>query len=132
MKSTQEIIDFFNKEFGSLLKKFEIIVKPISDVRNATDEFIWKPGCYVWWDSKNGPIKVGRSLSNSRKRALDHLSADYKNREKNEIIAHMKDNPNSKLILFNVKDEKDMHWVAAVEIYLEKNLSPKIPSNKTG
>jgi hypothetical protein len=132
MINTQNVIEFFNNEFGSLHEKFEIIVKSISEVRNANDDFIWKPGCYVWWDSKQGPIKVGRSLSNSRKRALEHLSADYKNIEKNTFLANMKSNPNSKLILFNIKDEKDLHWVAAVEIFLERNINPKIPCNRIG
>jgi len=38
----------------------------------------------------------------------------------------------ARLILFNVKKPDDYFWVAALEVYLEKKLNPKIPAGRLG
>ena len=40
--------------------------------------------------------------------------------------------PQARLILFNVKDPMDNFWVAALEIYLERELNPEIASGRQG
>jgi hypothetical protein len=38
----------------------------------------------------------------------------------------------TKILLFNVIDPKKCHWVAALEIYLESILDPRIRSKRSG
>ncbi|XWN36815.1 MAG: hypothetical protein ROO71_12740 [Balneola sp.] len=131
MIKPQEIVKIFEKEFSPVLKKFSILEIPVFEIAECVDKYVWHPGCYVWWNG-NDVIKVCRSLSNSRKRALEHLSADYGDKDKNKLFDDLKNNPESRLFLFNVKKLEDHHWVAAVEIFLETTLEPKIRSGRMG
>jgi hypothetical protein len=38
------------------------------------------------------------------------------------------------MILYNLldKDKEDIHWVAALEIFFERNLNPEIASDRIG
>ena len=90
----------------------------------STKDEVVKPGVYVFWN-KSEVIKVGRHLVNSRMRALQHIKADT-----GGIMKKLKNSKTAKLILFNVKNEKDFHWVASLEIYLELNLNPKIKAHR--
>lgn len=122
-----DIITLFQKEFSSILEKFEIYNLNIFEAKQSKADHIWKPGCYVYWSPNKGPIKVGRSLSNSRKRALEHIRDNT-----GGIMKSLEDESDAKLLLFNVKDEKNNHWVAAVEIFMELKLKPWIPSKRLG
>jgi len=132
-----EVIEVFKTEFKPILNKFKIIRvlrgKPfnIENIREAKDEdnLIWHPGVYVFYG--DGKVwKIGRHLTNSRKRATEHISFNTQTQEYN--IKNLENISGAELILFNIIDLKDSHWVAAVEIYLEKELQPLIPSKRTG
>ncbi len=132
-----EVKQKFEKEFSLIRDKFEIIQVLNGEkldydfIRNAVDDknMIWHPGVYVFYG--DGKVyRVGRSLDNSRKRALGHIIENTGNEDHH--IFELKEKDDVELILFNVKDKNDSHWVAAVEIYLEKVLEPLIKSGKTG
>lgn len=132
-----EVIEVFKSEFNPILNKFKIIrvLKGksfnIENIREAKDKanLIWHPGVYVFYGG--GKVwKVGRHLTNSRKRAIEHLVSNTHTQEYS--IKNLENISGAELILFNVIDPKDSHWVAAVEIYLEKVLRPLIPSKRTG
>ena len=36
------------------------------------------------------------------------------------------------ILLFNVKERKDWHWLLAIEAFFEINLSPKIKAGRIG
>ncbi|MFH0757515.1 MAG: hypothetical protein V2B15_09525 [Bacteroidota bacterium] len=130
MKQTQtpeKVIAVFKSEFSPLLSKFEIYSFSISEARISEADYVWKPGCYVFCDKEHGVLKVGRSFSNSRKRALEHIRDDTGGKMKD-----LENSEGSNLILFNLKLEKDMHWAAAVEVFLENSLDPSIPSKRLG
>lgn len=96
---------------------------------SSKKQYIYYPGVYVFYlDGK--VIKVGRHLTNSRKRALEHLKANTRN----EILEMntLEGNLESKILLFNVKDPEDYHWLASVEMYFEKKLNPIIKSKRQG
>lgn len=125
----EKIIQTFEKEFSLISDKFAIIEGSIDTISQSSEQYIYHPGVYVFYQN-NGVIKVGRHLINSRKRALEHIRENTKN-----DILEMKtlnNIPDSRILLFNVKDTSDNHWVAALEIYLENELNPISKSKRQG
>ncbi|NOZ45589.1 MAG: hypothetical protein GXO79_02285 [Chlorobi bacterium] len=130
-----EIIEIFKTEFKPIIDKFEII-KVLNgksftrkNVLDAKHDFIYYPGVYVFYGD-NKTWKVGRHLTNSRMRTMQHIDANTRNKDYN--IKELEKVSDAEIILFNVKKIEDNHWVAAVEIFLERKLNPKIPSERTG
>ena len=130
-----DIIEVFKTEFKPIINKFEIIKvlngKPLTlkNVLDAKYNFIYHPGVYVFFGN-NRVWRVGRHLTNSRKRATEHIVANT--HTKDYSIKDLESIPDAEIILFNVIKEKDNHWVAAVEIFLERELNPLIPSGRKG
>jgi hypothetical protein len=117
----------FESEFCSILGKFAVYDITLDTIKEYSAPFLWKPGVYVFWKASKGVIKVGRHLANSCKRALEHINDNTGN-----IMKELEDDPDTHLILFNVKLFKDRHWVAALEIFLELELKPEVPSGRLG
>lgn len=133
MHNINDIKNEFQREFDQIANKFEIIELQADKALRADEsleldaKYVSHPGVYVWWSSEKGPLRVGRSLTNSRKRALEHIRDNT-----GKIMAQMANNPDTVLLLFNVKDPSDRHWVAAVEIFLEEKIKPLIKSLRKG
>ena len=140
MMNVNKVIEIFEQEFAPIRNKFEIIKvleghKLESDfIRKVkkppeNEDIIWHPGVYVFYG--NGHVyRVGRHLTNSRMRVLQHINDNTRNN--NYQINDLKNYKDTEIILFNVINKEDKHWVAAVEIYLEKELEPLIKSGRTG
>lgn len=47
-------------------------------------------------------------------------------------MASLKNDRAVRLVLFNINDIKDLHWVFALEVYFEQNLQPEIRSARLG
>lgn len=122
-----EVINLFEKEFWAHLKKFEKYDLPLTEAENSHEQHIWKPGVYVFWHPLRGVIKVGRSFANSRKRAFEHIRENT-----GGVMAALKNDEETRLLLFNVKELGDKHWIASLEVYFEEQLSPEIKSGKLG
>ncbi len=127
IKTIDDIIKTFYDEFGSITNKFVIITLKLDEAKNLKEKYLSHPGVYVWYNFKKGPIKVGRHLINARRRALEHIRDNTAG-----IMKAICEDKDTILILFNVKDQKDIHWVAALEIFLEKSINPLIKSNRLG
>ena len=113
----------FDREFSHVADKFETFDLKKPDWRNHELLAAARPGVYVWVDAaKDGVMKVGLSLVNARARALQHLRDDTGGQ-----MAAMADNPEARLVLYTL-GEDDKHWAAALEIYFERELRPKIAS----
>lgn len=125
----ENVKQIFHSEFSCICEKFRIFEKGIKELENSQEDFIYHPGVYIYW-KENRVLKVGRHLTNSRKRALEHISDNTKIDELK--MSDLKECSKTKVLLFNVKEVKDYHWVAAVEIFLEKHLNPKIKSKRQG
>ncbi len=149
-----QITDVFFKEFGCIADKFCIIQAPTNEtvhflkaneltkgkaweqkVADTTfvNNTICKPGVYVLWkpDSDSGNvIKVGRHLTNSRMRAFQHIT--MKDHYVGFDTRTLSNDNDARVLLFNVKDEADKHWVAAVEIFLEEKLAPLVSAKRKG
>lgn len=125
----QDIKQIFNSEFSFITDKFVIIEEILPNLKNSTKDYIYHPGVYIFlFDSK--VIKVGRHLTNSRKRALEHIKAETQKDDFN--MKSLENNPNCKVILINLKSIEDYHWAASLEIFLEKKLNPQIKSKRQG
>ena len=130
MKALAESIKIFYDEFGSIGNKFEIIPLTIQEAYDLKDSNIAMPGVYIFWH-KERIIKVGRHLENSRKRALEHIR-DNTHNDSFQMESLKNCTVDCGLILINCRDKEDYHWVAAIEIYMEKVLEPVIKSQRTG
>ena len=126
--NVEEINGLFEREFGPIKEKFHVL-DPLSveEARNSSADFVWHPGVYVWIHPEKGVIRVGRHLTNSRKRALEHIGANT-----GGIMAEIAQDPQTRIMLFNVIDPKQVHWVAALEIYFESQLNPLVKAGRHG
>lgn len=127
IQSLEEIKKIFLSEFSAINNKFSIIELKYDEVEHSKKEHVWHPGVYVWHDAEKGVLKVGRHFTNSRKRALEHMAANT-----GGIMEEYGGKPDTNLILFNIKILDEYHWVAAVEVYLEKVLDPLVKSKRQG
>lgn len=127
----ESIKAIFQNEFGLIADKFQLIDLPVPDLLNAKEDFVWHPGVYVFYSAEK-IIKVGRHLINSRKRALEHIRDNTRNEDLEMKNLAIDPNINIRILLINVKNPADAHWVASVEIFLETYLTPLIRSKRLG
>ena len=120
----------FADEYGSLAAKFHVYVLGVEEAYEIKEGGVNKPGVYVYWHPKYDVIVIGKSQSNSKKRALDHIR-DNTRRGALEMAA-LKDDKDVRIMLFNVFAKKDLHWVLSLEAFMEWNLSPAIPAGRIG
>jgi hypothetical protein len=124
--TVEEITKIAKDEFGVIFRLFTVKVLKMNEVRNSNDPEVPLPGVYVYL--KEGKvIKVGRHIQNSRKRALEHIRDNTNNEMK-----LLDNDPNTTLILYNVKRLEKIHWLFSLEVFLEKELEPTISSKRTG
>lgn len=120
--SPEHIIERFRTEFGGLADLFTVFVLSYAEAACASDPPVARPGVYVHFD-QSGVVKVGRSFSNARKRALDHIRDDTGGR-----MASLGSDASDRLVLLTVAEE--LHWVAALEVYFERTLNPSVRSRR--
>lgn len=137
----QEIIEIFYEEFSFVKDKFEIIDLLENDspmdsntIRHlelpSTDyNIVWHPGVYVFFGNKN-TYRVGVSIINSRARVMEHLVAGTS--KNGYSIWDINEYSDKSILLFNVKEIKDRHWLLAMEAFLEETLKPLIKSGRIG
>ena len=137
----QEVIDAFETEFRFIRQKFEVMdllsngslmdYDIINELKLPSSDYniIWHPGVYVFIGD-NIVYRVGVSMINSRKRVMDHL-ADWTGNDDYNIWDINKCNDKS-ILLFNVIDKRDRHWLMALEVFLEIKFEPKIGAKRIG
>lgn len=125
--NTEAVRSLFKREFGQLAEKFTIFEVSVDQAKESREPDISHPGVYVWWHPDRKVVKVGRHLTNSRKRALEHLTDNT-----GGIMAALERDKATRLLLFNVKNLEDHHWVAALEIFFENKLHPAVASDRLG
>ena len=122
---TKDIERIFEREFWPIAGLFDRLIMDYEEAEDSDDPRVARPGVYVWL-SGDEVLKVGRSFSDARKRALEHIRDNTA--QKMGVLAG---DPEARLVLFTVLSE-DYHWVAALEVFLENNLQPSIPSKRQG
>lgn len=128
--SQEEVAPFFEQEFSFVRDRFSVHNIPLIAARENHETAVNSPGIYIHWRSDVGVIKVGKSHTNSKKRALEHIQDKTKNNQ-----FEMKDlekDKEARLILFNVRDKKDVHWLLSLEAFMDWNSNPLIPSGRIG
>lgn len=136
-----EIIKSFTSEFGFLEDKFEImdLLANNSPMDYKTIEFlklpsqvnniVWHPGVYIFIGN-NEVFRVGVSMRNSRNRVLEHLVTCT---SKNGFgIWDIEKYDDRSILLFNVKNKSDRHWLLSLEAFFETNFQPKITAGRIG
>ena len=121
-----EIMECFSGEFAAIAGKFHIRHLAVSEAAACAENYVAHPGVYVFW-RPGGVIKVGRHLTNARKRALEHIVANT-----GGTMSGLAALDDARLLLFSVIDPADRHWVAALEIYFEKKLKPSVRAARLG
>jgi len=127
IESFERVKYLFHREFGSIASRFKLFNLGLGEARDSKDPEITKPGVYVFWSPSSNVIKVGRHLVNSRKRAFEHIR-DNTGAE----MGKLEEDDNARLFLLNIQYDEDLHWVAALEIFFERELRPSIRSKRLG
>lgn len=130
MKKLSEVKDIFLEEFSPIKDKFNVIELYIKDAVNNFTVEVNRPGVYAFWHPKHGVIKIGKSQANSKKRALEHIRDNTHN--KNIDMKSLSDENDTILLLFNIVNDNDLHWLLSLEAFLEWNTSPAIPADRIG
>ena len=118
------IFDIFKTEFSALIERFDYLDLAGVAIRESQDPCIARAGVYIFY--KEGEVlKVGKSLSNARKQALEHF------RDKpGKIMKDLDGDSELHLLLFTVDKRENVHWVIVLEDFFEWKLELKIRSEK--
>ena len=118
------IFDVFKTELSALIKRFDYIDLAGAAIRESQDPRISRAGVYIFY--KDGEVlKVGKSLSNARRRALE----DFRDNT-GKIMKNLDGDSGLHLLLFTVDKRENEHWVIALEDFFEWKLKPKIRSER--
>lgn len=128
--SQEEVILLFESEFGFLKDRFTVQDLALQDAKINQEISVNSPGIYVHWRQDLGVIKVGKSQSNSKKRALEHIKDNTKNSAFE--MRCLNDDENARLILFNILNKGSTHWLLSLEAFLDWNSDPVIRSARIG
>jgi len=135
----KEIDQIINVEFGIIKVK----IKPgeLSLNQALADEGKSSNRSSVYKLIQNeAVIKVGRSLSNCRSPSFEHLWYPAKKEALNALLGRENKEPKSNfhfithgvpnILLLEIKEKgnESLHWIAALEIFLERKLEPKVRS----
>ncbi len=121
-----DIFKIMRDEFGVISRLFILIELSIKEAMTTEDITVAQPGVYILL--RNGKVvKVGRHIQNSRKRVLEHIRDNTGGK-----MASLKDEPRARIVLLNLKDITKVHWLFALEVFLEQNLEPEISSKRLG
>lgn len=128
--SLEAVNSLFESEYGFLKDKFIIHDISLQDAKANQEISVNSPGIYVHWRKDLGVIKVGKSQSNSKKRALEHIKDNTKSSEFE--MRSLNDDENARLILFNILNKANTHWLLSLEAFLDWNSEPVIRSARIG
>ncbi len=137
----QQIIEAFETEFGFIKDKFELIdlLSNNSPMEYETIEYlklpsenyniVWHPGVYTFIGN-DLLYRVGVSIHNSRARVMQHLDAWTE--KDGYCVWDINNHADKSILLFNVKEKSDKHWLLALEAFLETKFQPKIKAGRVG
>lgn len=136
-----EVISAFREEFSFIQQKFEVLdllencvsldYEVICNLKLPSNEYniIWHPGVYVFIGN-NRVYRIGVSMRNSRARVMQHLEA-FTSKDGYGVWDINKFTDKC-LLLINVKEISDRHWLLAIEAYLEEKFNPLIKAARIG
>lgn len=129
----ESIVQSVRSEFGDKAELFKPIVLQMDALDCAEFEATKVAGVYVFMHDDLGCIKVGKSHSNASKRALQHCGSDNTSSGDKAIqMSMLRHSDKTHMLVFALQKDESMHWVLALEHYLENTLEPRIPSKRNG
>lgn len=137
----EQIIEAFESEFSFVKDKFELIdllannspmdYETIEYLKLPSDDYniVWHPGVYTFIGN-NELYRVGVSMRNSRARVMEHLDAETS--KDGYCVWDIDKHSDKSILLFNVKNKEERHWLLALEAFLETKFQPKIKAGRIG
>jgi hypothetical protein len=137
----QELIDAFEQEFFFIRDKFELIdllannspmdCETIEYLKlpSAENNIVWHPGVYAFLGN-NSLFRVGVSMHNSRARVMQHLDACTT--KDGYCVWDIEKFEDKSILLFNVKNKVDRHWLLSLEAFFESKFKPLIKAGRIG
>lgn len=132
LSRVEAIGQLVDSEFGTKAELFTPIIVRMDAREGADFEATKLPGVYVFLDENGGCLKVGKSHLNASKRALEHCRDNTCSKDGAIRMADLRDSDKAYLLVFALQKHDSLHWVLALEHYLEKNLRPEILSQRNG
>ena len=128
----ETIVQSIRTEFGSKAEQFVPIVIRMDALKGAEFDATKSPGVYVFLHEDSGCLKVGKSHSNASKRALEHFRDNTSSKDKAIQMAQLDQSDKTYMLIFALQRAENLHWILALEHYLEKTLKPRITSKRNG
>jgi hypothetical protein len=137
----QQVMSAFRNEFNFVQDKFEIMdlldnnsemdYDTIDLLKLPTPDYniVWHPGVYLFLGN-NSVYRVGVSMTNSRARVMKHLDACTA--DNGYCIWDIDKYKDKSILLFNVKEKINSHWLLALETYFENEFKPLIRAKRIG
>jgi len=127
-----EIVQSVQKEFGSIAELFTPIAVRM-DLRHGEEfEGTKSPGVYVFISNDCKCVKVGKNHLNASKRALEHCRDNTSSSDRTIQMKHFIESDKAYLLVFALQRPNSLHWVLALEHFLEIKYNPKIRSKRNG
>jgi hypothetical protein len=126
------IVQSVDTEFGSKAVLFTPIVVRMDARQGAEFEATKSPGVYVFIDENGRSLKVGKNHLNASKRALEHCRDNTSSKDGAIHMADLRDSEKTYMLVFALQKPISLHWVLALEHFLEMELKPTIPSQRNG
>jgi hypothetical protein len=127
----ETIIQSVDNEFGSKAELFIPIVVRMDRREGAEFKATKCAGVYVFIHEDGTCLKVGKSHLNASKRALEHCRDNTNSKDGTIRMADLRHSDKTHILVFALQG-KSLHWVLALENYLENTLNPRIPSHRNG
>lgn len=137
----EQVLNEFKSEFRFIEDKFEIMdlladgspmdYDTIEYLKLPSEEnnIVWHPGVYLFIGN-NEIYRVGVSMRNSRARVMEHL--DNATSKDGYSVWDIDKYSDKSILLFNIIDKADRHWLLALEAFLETTFSPLIRAGRIG
>jgi len=127
----ETIIQSVDNEFGSKSELFIPILVRMDRREGAEFDATKCAGVYVFIYEDGRCLKVGKSQQNASKRALEHCRDNTSSKDGTIRMADLRLSNKTHMLVFALQGES-VHWVLALESYLERTLNPRIPSHRNG
>lgn len=129
--SAESVIQKMRTELGDKAELFKPVLVPIDRVQAAESNAAKAPGVCVFLHEDLDCIKVGKSPSNAPKQSLEHCRDNTTSKDGTIEMLTLRHCPKTQILVFALQGNS-IHWVLALEHYLENEFKPKIASVRNG
>lgn len=126
---SRTLCESVKSEFGELANAFEIWRYPHEGLTRLPKPPQSSMGVYAWIGGGQ-LVKVGKAHQRIYSRAFSHITAKKGTGPK--VRESLFQDPRPLLLLFIVRNSKQIHWVLALEAFLEINGEPVVKSDRLG